>query len=85
MVERWQERGRIPNKDRFFTLSLECMLEEYAGLSVIRSWTEAPEVYPGDYFAADFLARHNRIAPEIDMTIPAVLPVRFGARRQAAA
>lgn len=76
-ASRWRAGGKIPNVKRFEWLSMEYLIEEYAGLSLIRSVCPFPEIYPGEYFPCDILVKSNRIRPEIDLTLPVHIPVEF--------
>ncbi len=54
--------------------SINYMLEEIAGLAVIRARTAAPEVYPGEFFEDPAL--FHRLA-RVPLLLPEVLPVSF--------
>jgi hypothetical protein len=85
-ADRLKNRGVQVAVDRE-TLIRYCtayQMEEYAGLSVIRQWTDAPEVYPG--FCIDdpaFFERHRKEGMPCLM-IPEVIRPEFGELRKIA-
>ena len=73
---RVQAKGQAFDREDYKRRSVAYMIEEVAGLAVIRSWTNAPEVYPGLYFDDPLL--FTRLAPDdVSLTLPRVYPVRF--------
>ncbi|MEM7668064.1 MAG: hypothetical protein AAF317_02805 [Pseudomonadota bacterium] len=67
-------KGDMPDRCRLMRHSVNYMLEEIAGLSIIRSRTAAPEVYPGQFFAD--LAIFDRLS-DVPLLLPSVLRVTF--------
>lgn len=73
-AQRILAKGGMPDRCRLMQHSVNYMLEEIAGLSIIRSRTAAPEIYPGQYFADP--AIFDRLS-DLPLLLPSVLPVTF--------
>lgn len=75
LIARLAEKGKSVNRDWFKECSLNYLLEEYAGLTVLKSLYPYPEVYGGDCIhQPDFLAK-NGGGPK--MMIPEVIGIDF--------
>lgn len=74
LMERFRTQGRAGFPSDLMRQSVDYMLEEIAGLAVIRQRGDFPEVYPGACFEDP--AIFDRFSP-VPLALPRVLPVRF--------
>ncbi len=74
VIERLLAQGVEPDEADLMRRSVNYMLEEIAGLSIIRDMTDAPEVYSGECFADPEI--FDRLT-STTLKLPKVLPVAF--------
>ncbi|MDB5490329.1 MAG: hypothetical protein JWO78_178 [Micavibrio sp.] len=72
-------KGQTPDITDLQRRCVSYMLEEIAGLSIIRSHTDAPEIYPGDHFASPEV--FHGLA-RIPLKIPPVMKLTFSSKIQ---
>jgi hypothetical protein len=70
---RWHQKGIHPEKEKFYKLATDYIMEEYAGLTVIRSWTGWPEVYPGHSLEDPHFFNKRSKNSKIELTLPALI------------
>lgn len=71
-------RGLAPDHSSLMSRCINYMLEEIAGLSIIRDLGDLPEIYPGAHFSDPDI--FHRIA-RISLRLPRVIPLSFRAHQ----
>jgi len=81
IYERLKEKGHFADPVTLLKNSINYMLEEIAGLAIIRSHTTSPEVYPNEYFMDPDI--FDRLSEET-LSLPRVIPISFARQTLAA-